>query len=93
MHKFAIRAPLEEHRFLSRSLAVCECTYSLGGFVLETFEHLVHLEWTKCEHEPLAMATLVGCYKELAKALRNEDLHIWSRQIIHGLEAETCVFY
>jgi hypothetical protein len=55
----------------------------------------VQVEGTEGEHEPLSgkgVSGRDGGWK--GKKRRGEgDEHVWAWKVIHGFEAETCVFY
>jgi hypothetical protein len=53
-NKFAVCSSLEQYWLVAWAFAVPKGAHSLGGLVVEAFEHLVHLGSSEGKHEPFA---------------------------------------
>jgi len=78
---------LEDNGFVTRTLAICKCTYSLGRFVRETGKKIIESFMTKGLHEPFAIKSQFMPYR-----YEKMDAHIRSRELFQSVEAETCIF-
>lgn len=77
---------------MSRTLAVRKSTDSLCRLVLEAVEELVELLHSQSFQEPFPGRNSVSSVTS-ANVDDRSSIHIWTRQFIESVEAETCVFY